>query len=344
MFKKILLLLIVLYSSYSFSSCDLRKRVLRDCNFSNRNFERYNFSNKELSNINFKESNLFGAVFNKTILSNVDFTKANLFGAFFVGTFLDSVIFTGSDISSADFTGASVNLTSFVEAIKDDTIFGAMKSEKPDIIKAKSCKLIVDSVHKEDWSMFVLRLSIKGAGASDKFVVNSLCKWHPEGVFILHGASLSSEKEILSINYNSCTFSVLVWVDETSNKVYIEDKYRSACLKESHFSSCNYLSGNRDMNMCKGASGQVGYCGYLSSSRDINMCKGMSVDTSYCSYLADNRDINMCKGVSENIEYCGYLADNRDMNMCKGMSGKIEYCGYLSSTRDINLCKGIAGY
>jgi len=237
MYKNILILFILLYSSLAFSDCNLKNKIIDNCNFSNKNFERYNFSNKYLSNINFKNSNLFGAILNKTSLKNVDFSDANLFGAFFVESSLENVVFNRSDISSADFTGTTVIGTSFLKATKEDTIFGKMKIEKPEVVKAQNCKLVVSKEYKFDWAIFILGLSLKGTAESDKFVVNSLCNWHPKSTFLLRGISSSKGKEKLSINYNYCTFPVSIWTDEDNKKTYIESSYRSICLKESNFSS-----------------------------------------------------------------------------------------------------------
>lgn len=258
----------MLISSNSlFGDCDINKRELIDCDFSGKSFERYNFSNKKLSNINFSNSNLFAAIFNKTKLDNVKFKKANLFGAYFVESSLNSVDFTGADISSADFTGASVSLTSFFKATKEDTIFGAMKIETPDVIKIKNCKLIVDNKHKLDWANFVLSMSVKGAGGSGEFVVSSLCKNHPKSTFFLRGITSSRGKKKLSINSHSCIFPVLVWFEKANNRIYLEDNYRSVCLKES------YVSSSRGGAVVKGVGINVEWtCGFIKScSTDKNL-------------------------------------------------------------------------
>jgi len=320
------------------ASCNIESKILNNCNFSGKNFENYNFSKKNMSNIDFTNANLFGAIFNKTQMKNINFNNANLFGAFFVEATLNNINFSNSDISSADFTGATISSTSFMTATQEDTIFGKMIVEKPDIIKVGNCKVIIDNEKKADWSVAMLGLTID-AGHSDKFIIGGLCKWHSGATFKFNSVtSLSKQKKKFSFTYNSCDFPVYVSID--NKNIHLEDMYNQTCLKSKNTSSssniyCSNLSSS-DYAMCMGMSGQTSYCNsFTSNGRDMNMCRGVGGESTYCNYLNNDRDINMCKGMSGQTQYCNYLKNDRDIHMCKGN------CNFLQSSRDVNMCKGI---
>jgi len=315
--KKVLLILVFLNIFLS-ASCDIKKNKLENCNFSGKSFENYNFSKKEMSNIDFSGSNMFGTIFNKTKMKNIKFNNANLFGAFFVEATLSNIDFSNSDISSADFTGASISSTSFKTATQEDTIFGQMVIEKPDIIKVKSCQMIIPNNLKLDWysTMVSLKMSV---GHSDTFIIGRLCNWHNGAIFKLNKiSSISEKKDEFLLTYNSCQFPIYVSTD--NKNIYLEDMYNPTCVKSKNISSynyCNSLNNDRDRYMCEGK------CSLLESDRDRYMCGGK------CSLLKSDRDRYMCEGK------CSLLQSDRDRYMCGGK------CSLLESDRDRNMCRAI---
>jgi hypothetical protein len=240
--KKILLIILFL-NIYLSASCDIKKNKLENCNFSGKSFENYNFSKKEMSNTDFSGANMFGAIFNKTKMRNIKFNDANLFGTFFVEATLDNVDFSNADISSADFTGASISSTSFKTATQEDTIFGKMIIEKPNIIKVDNCKLIIQNDDKLSWFSLMAGLALDGLAKPSKHITSTLCSWHNGGTFKLKSmTSLSKTKDKFVFNYNQCTFPIYVWTKD--DILHIEDHYNPTCLKStsSTFSSSSSSS------------------------------------------------------------------------------------------------------
>ncbi|PCI51806.1 MAG: hypothetical protein COB45_14105 [Gammaproteobacteria bacterium] len=335
---KTIIFLFIFSTQVAFGACNLKGNNLNGCDFSHQDLERFDFSKKKLSKINFTNANLFGANFNKTEMKNINFTKANLFGAFFVESQIDSVNFTHSDISSADFTGAKyLSYTDFKTSIKEDTIFGDLIIEKPEIIKVKNCQVIIGNSRKLDWHVAILGLTIK-AGNSQKFILEGLCKLHKNSTLYFNSVtSINDRKKVFEFTYNSCRFPVHISLSE--NEINLKDMYNPTCLKNQNISSspniyCSNLSSQRDKNLCMGISRDPSYCDSL-SGRDRNMCYGVSKDSSFCNYLSSQRDINLCKGMSGESQYCSYLKNSNDINMCKGN------CSFITNSRDFNMCQGI---
>jgi hypothetical protein len=333
--------LFLLITQLSYASCNLSDKTLSNCDFSNKNLENVDFSKKTLNNINFTKSNLFGTIFNKTKMENVNFNKANLFGAFFVEAVLDNVTFNQSDVSSADFTGVKfLSDIKFDTATKDETTFGELTVEKPEILKVKSCEVILNNDKKSDWYAAMLSLTLD-AGNAKEFLLEGLCRLHKNATFYFNEViSINKKKKKFVFTYNSCRFPI--YVSLSKKNIHLTDMYNPTCLKNSNTSSrtniyCSNLSSQRDRNLCMGVSIDSSYCNSL-YGRDKNMCIGIGRDPTFCNYLSSSHDINLCKGMSGEDKYCNYLDNSRDFNMCKGGT----YCNYLSNTRDINMCKGMS--
>lgn len=263
-------LVFILSSIGLYSSCDIKQKELNNCNFSGKSFENYNFSKKKMSNIDFSQANLFGAIFNKTKMKNVNFSNANLFGAFFVEAKLDNINFNNSDISSADFTGATISSTSFKTATQEDTIFGKMIIEQPDIISVDGCKMIIPKEKKLDWYSTMMKF-VMDSGHSDEFIIGSLCKWHSGGTFNLKSiSSISEKKEKFVINYNSCDFPV--YVSTTDKEIHIKDMYNETCVK----SAPSTYTGSSDASLKFVMVDFDVVCGFLGSCipKNLNISGG----------------------------------------------------------------------
>ena len=336
--KKIFLI-IILISLYLDASCDIKKSELKNCNFSGKNFENYNFSNKEMSNINFSGANMLGAIFSKTKMKNIKFNKANLFGAFFVEAKLNNIDFSNSDISGADFTGASISNTSFKIATQEDTIFGKMIIEKPDVIKVDSCQLIIQNNDKLTWYSTMLGLALDGLKKPSTFIIATLCNWHQGATFKLKDLSESSKtKDKFVFNYKNCTFPVYVWKE--SDMLHIQDHYNPTCVKSN--SSILSSSSKETRNSClANVKHDDSYC-YAIDNQDMkNSCLANVEHTdSYC-YAINNQDMkNSClANVEHTNSYC-YAINNQDMkNSClANVEHTDSYC-YAINNQDIkNSC------
>ncbi|MEE9338670.1 MAG: pentapeptide repeat-containing protein [Methylococcaceae bacterium] len=319
----------------------MSENKIEDCDFSNKNFQGAIFSNKIFKRVNFDNSNLFGTIFNKTHLEDVSFKNANLFGAFFVEADLTNVDFTDADISSSDFTGTTRMNVVFLRAVQDDTVFGEMAIEQPEIIKLEKCQLTIKNEDKLTWHSTMLGFTIKGKKDPDLFVLEALCKWHHFRDLALEKINSNNEKAKITFSHNACSFPVYLWTkNETIN---IESFYSSSCLKKqkSDMSGLAGISPSDMKNWCLGITQYKTNCYNINNNDITNACLGMTKYQSNCYDIANTDLKNLCLGTTENSTNC-YSINNSDLkNTCLGMTEYKTNCYSIQNNNIKNLCLGV---